>query len=79
MTWTLALQIVAIGTTLGSIYLTGRKSVWGPLLGGPIGLVPWTAFYLMVGAPLMIGLSLVITALHLNILRDWRRQSARLR
>lgn len=71
----MVLQGIAFGGSLLSIWLTGRKSLWGPILGA-VGFLPWS--FLAYSSHLygMIAFNAVLTGLHIRNIILWRHANA---
>lgn len=68
----LAAELAATAGTVTSLWLAGRKSLWGPVVG-IANFLPWTTFAVATESYVLIALNLVIAALHVRCLVLWRR------
>lgn len=66
----LTTQLTAYGLVFLSMWLCGRKSLWGPALGA-LSCLPWIAMAVQCHTPTMIGFEVIMLGLELRMLWLW--------
>jgi hypothetical protein len=67
-------QGVAYAMTLLGMWCSGRKSLWGPMLG-LAGCVPWSIIGITSGTYSLLPFNLIIAALYVRTIILWRRDA----
>lgn len=70
MGW-LAVELAAYVCTFGSMWLGGRKSLWGPIVGS-MGFFPWCGIAIHGHVWSLIVVNFVIVGLHARTFFLWR-------